>query len=93
MFLILLIAAASMYNATKDLDTASIQVILIDSLRWDFFYFDFSTMQVCRGQTECIYEYKSNGDIHLLIPLSEQDDDYVFRLKAGDIPFTTLNGN
>jgi len=82
-----------MYNATKDLDTAPIQVILTDSLRWDFFYFDFSTMQVYRGQTELIYGYKSNGDIHLLIPPSERDGDHVFRLKAGDTPFPTLNRN
>ena len=76
-----------MYNAAKDIDTALIQVILTDSLRWDFFCFDFSTMQVYRGQTAHIYGYKSNGDIHLLVPPSEQDHDHIFRLKAVDNPF------
>lgn len=82
-----------MYNATKSLDSAPIQVILTDSLRWDFFYFGFSTMQVYRGQTKCIHGYKSNGDIQLLIPSSERHDDHVFWLKAGDTPLSALNGN
>lgn len=81
-----LIVAASVYNATKDLDTAPIQVILTDSLRWDFFYFDFSNMHVYRGKTQILYGYKSDGDNLLLIPSSEKDVDHVLRLKAGNIP-------
>ena len=66
-----------------DLDTAPIQVILTDSLRWDFFHFDFSTMQLYRGQTQRIYGYKSNVAILLQLPPIERDDEYIFRLKAG----------
>jgi len=66
-----------------DLDTAPIQVILTDSLRWDFFHFDFSTMQLYRGQTRRVYGYKSDVAILLQLPSIERDDDHIFRLKAG----------
>jgi hypothetical protein len=74
------------YNATKDVDTAPIHVILTDSLRWDFFCFDFSTMRVLRGETKRIYGYKSEGIHYLLIPHLEREEDHIFRLKAGKLP-------
>jgi hypothetical protein len=41
-------------------------------------------MEVVRGQTRRLFGYRSEGDIQLTIPLSEKDEDHIFRLKAGE---------
>jgi hypothetical protein len=79
-----LIPAASVYNSTQGLDRAPIQVILTDSILWQFFYFDFSIMCVWRGETNCENGYRSSHEKTLLMPGSETTYEYIQYLKIGN---------
>lgn len=72
-----------MYNSTKNLDRAPIQVILTDSVFWSFYYFDFATMSVWRGATSAALGYRSTGFKMIVLPSSEMVQEYVLYLKIG----------
>ena len=71
-----------MYNATKNLDYAPIQVILTDAVMFQFFLFDFSTMRIWRGETSRAEGYKYDDTFMLLLPTSEIMDDFLHYLKS-----------
>jgi hypothetical protein len=79
-----LILGCSTYNATVGTDRAPVQVILTDSLFWEFYYFDFSTMEVYRGQTNRTFRYRGREEHCLAIPKSEKADEYLLHLKIGN---------
>jgi len=82
-----LILGCSVYNASKDMDRAPVQVILTDSLYWDFFYFDFSAMEVYRGETNRTFRYRGEEQIQfLLVPASETAEEFLWYLKLGNHP-------
>ena len=65
------------------------QVILTDSLYWDFFYFDFSTMEIYRGETNRTFRYRGEEQTQfLLIPSSETAEEFLWYLKLGNHPAT-----
>ena len=71
-----------MYNATKNLDYAPIQVILTDAVMFQFFLFDFSTMRIWRGVASRAEGYKYDNTSMLLLPTSEIMDDFLHYLKS-----------
>lgn len=82
-----LILGCSVYNASKDMDRAPVQVILTDSLFWDFFYFDFSTMEIYRGETNRTFGYRGEEQTQfLLIPPSETAEEFLWYLKLSNHP-------
>ena len=71
-----------MYNATKNLDSAPIQVILTDAVMFQFFLFDFSTMRIWRGVASRAEGYKYENTFMLLLPTSEIMDNFLHYLKS-----------
>ena len=61
------------------------QVILTDSLYWDVFNFDFSTMEIYRGETNRTYRYRGEEkNQFLFIPVSETAEKFLWYLKLGN---------
>ena len=81
-----LIPGCSVYNASVDLDRAPVQVILTDSLFWEFYYFDFSKMEVYRGETDRTCGFRGDGQHFLIVPTCEMADEFLLYLKLGNQP-------
>jgi len=59
-------------------------VILTDSVQWDIFYFDFSRMYIWRGEAQQSDDYRCSPLTRvLLMPHSEEFDDFLIYLKMG----------
>lgn len=80
-----LTTAASFFNATKGINHAPIQVILTDSLIWQFLYYDFSTWSVWTGSTVGNEGFYSEGDTAVVLPLTEKQADFLIHLKIGNV--------
>jgi hypothetical protein len=85
-----LIPGCSVHNASIGLDRAPIQVILTDSLHWEFCYFDFSKMEVYRGETDRTCGYRSDADHFLCVPEREMAGDFLFYLKLGNLSSVSI---
>jgi hypothetical protein len=80
-----LIPGCSVYNASVELDRAPVQVILTDSLIWEFYYFDFSKMEVYRGETDRTCGFHSDADHFLSVPAYERAENFLLYLKLGNL--------
>ena len=85
-----LILGCSVHNASVGLDRAPVQVILTDSLIWEFYYFDFSNMEVYRGETNTFCGFRGDPDHFLIIPTSEKAEEFLLYFKLGNQPFLCL---
>lgn len=81
-----LIPGCSVHNASVDLDRAPVQVILTDFLFWEFYYFDFSRMEVFRGETNGTCGFLCDPERFLIVPASEKTPEFLLYLKRGNQP-------
>lgn len=85
---ILLLSNARLFclNASVDLDRAPIQVILTDSLIWEFYRFDFSKWEIYRGETNKACGFRGDAEEFLILPTSEKSEEFLLYFKLGIQP-------
>lgn len=76
-----------MFNSTLNMDYAPIQVILTDSVVWEFYYFDFSRMHIWRGSTSRALGFRTDGNDRITVPMDEDADEFFMYMKIGKNPY------